>query len=93
LNVCEWDPAKAESNIKEHNVDFADAAQVFDNPYLNVEDTDAVGEQRFNALGVDSQGRLLVVTYTYRQDKKRLISAHKANRKQGRQYAKRIRLQ
>jgi uncharacterized protein len=91
--VCEWDPAKAEANIAEHGVDFADAEIVFDNPYLHVEDTDAAGEQRFNALGMDGQGRLLVVTYTYREDKKRIISAKKANGKQRRQYAKRMRLQ
>ena len=43
--MYEWDPAKAKSNQEEHGVDFADAVQVFDNPYLNQEDTDAMGDQ------------------------------------------------
>jgi uncharacterized DUF497 family protein len=91
--VYEWDPAKAKSNQEEHGVDFADAVQVFDNPYLNKEDTDAVGDQVFVALGMDNPGRLLVVVYTYRQDKIRLISARKATKKEGTEYARRIRFQ
>jgi uncharacterized DUF497 family protein len=91
--VYEWDPAKAKSNQEEHGVDFADAVQVFDNPYLNKEDTDVVGDQVFVALGMDNLGRLLVVVYTYRQDKIRLISARKATKKEGTEYARRIRFQ
>ena len=86
-------PAKAKSNQEEHGVDFADAVQVFDNPYLNQEDADAVGDQVFVALGMDNLGRLLVVVYTYRQDTIRLISARKATRKEGKEYARRIRFQ
>jgi uncharacterized DUF497 family protein len=91
--VYEWDPAKAKSNQEEHGVDFADAVQVFDNPYLNKEDTDAVGDQVFVALGMDNLGRLLVVVYTYREDRISLISARKATRKEGKEYARRIRFQ
>jgi len=92
--VYEWDPAKAKSNLDEHGVDFADAVQIFDNPYLILrEDPDPDGEQVFVALGIDDFGRLLVVAYTYREEKTRLISAWKANKKQGKEYAKRIRFQ
>jgi hypothetical protein len=91
--VYEWDSAKAKSNQEEHGVDFADAAQVFENPYLDREDTDAVGDQVFVALGMDNLGRLLVVVYTYRKDRIRLISARKATRKEGKEYARRIRFQ
>jgi hypothetical protein len=91
--VYEWDSAKAKSNQEEHGVDFADAVQLFDNPYLNKDDADAVGEQVFVALGMDNLGRLLVVVYTYRKDRIRLISARKATRKEGKEYARRIRFQ
>ena len=91
--MYEWDPAKAKSNHEEHGVDFADAVQVFDNPYFNKEDADAVGDQVFVALGMDNLGRLLVVVYTYRKDKIRLISARKATKKEGTEYARRIRFQ
>jgi uncharacterized DUF497 family protein len=91
--VYEWDRAKGKSNQEEHGVDFADAVQVFDNPYLNREDSDAVGDQIFVALGMDNLGRSLVVVYIYRKDKIRLISARKATRKEGKEYARRIRFQ
>ena len=91
--MYEWDPAKVKSNQEEHGVDFAEAVQVFDNPYLNKEDTDAVGDQVFVGLGMDNLGRLLVVVYTYRRDKIRLISARKATKKEGNEYARRIRFQ
>ena len=89
----EWDPAKARENLRVHGIDFADAVQIFDRPYLNREDPDAVGEQVFVALGMDGLGRLLVVAYTYRGDKIRLISARRANKKEGKDYAQRIRFQ
>ncbi|MFZ5451054.1 MAG: BrnT family toxin [Thermodesulfobacteriota bacterium] len=65
----EWDPAKARENIRVHGINFAAAAGVFNNPYLPREDTDAKGENRFVALGVDGLGRVLVVVYTYRSEK------------------------
>ncbi len=89
----EWDPAKAQENLRVHGIDFADAVGVFDNPYLSWEDLDTEGEQRHLALGMDVLGRILVVVYTYRNGKIRLISARKATRKEEREYARRVRLQ
>ena len=87
----EWDPAKARENIRVHGISFAAAVGVFeDENALTVEDINAEGEQRFRSLGMDGLGRLLVVVYTYREEKIRLISAWKANRKQERQYAQRL---
>ena len=85
----EWDPAKARENERVHGIDFADATGVFANPYLTREDPEAESEQRFTALGLDILGRPLVVVYTYRENKIRLISA----RKEEKAYARRIRFQ
>ena len=75
---CEWDEAKAASNLQKHDVDFADAAGVFDDPFaLSMPDDDA-DEERCVAIGSDFLGRLLVVVYAYRGDGVRLISARKA---------------
>jgi hypothetical protein len=63
----EWDPAKAQENLRVHGVNFAVARDVFeDENALTIEDFDAEGEQRFRTLGLDGLGRLLVVVYTYR---------------------------
>jgi uncharacterized DUF497 family protein len=87
----EWDPAKARENLRVHGIDFADAVGVFEDENAStVEDRDAEGEQRFRTLGVDILGRLVVVVYTYRGEKIRLISAWKASRKQEKLYAQGI---
>ena len=87
----EWDPAKARENLRVHGVNFAVAVAVFeDENALTIEDFDAEGEQRFRTLGMDGLGRLLVVVYTHRGEKVRLISAWKANRKQEKQSAQGI---
>jgi len=80
----EWDPAKAEANLTEHEVGFPEAATVLEDELaLTREDPDAVDEQRFVTLGMSGFGNLLVVVYTYRDaDILRIISAWKANRRQ-----------
>ena len=77
----EFDPAKAQSNLRKHKVSFAHAEQALRDPMaFTVEDPDAEGEQRFVTLGMDALGRILVVVHTPRGDRIRLISARKASR-------------
>lgn len=47
---------------------------------------DASGEERFVILGMDAMGRLLVVVYTWRGDRIRIISARKATKSERRHY-------
>jgi uncharacterized DUF497 family protein len=87
----QWDPAKAEANVKKHGVEFADAVGVLADPTaITIEDPQAEGEQRFLSMGMDVLGRIIVVAYTYRGDEVRLISARKASKKELRVYEKRI---
>ena len=77
----QFDPEKAESNLKKHNVSFADAESVFyDDLAIHQEDLDSEVETRFVAVGMDCVGQILVVIYTQRDDEIRLISARKATR-------------
>ena len=86
----EWDPRKAEANVREHGVAFSEAATVFVDDYaLTREDPDSVGEQCFVSLGMSTTGALLVVVYSHREpDTYRLISSWKANKPQRKQYEK-----
>jgi hypothetical protein len=85
----QWDREKAARNVQKHGVHFADAVSVFvDDLALTIED-EAGEERRWVTLGQDLFGRLLVVVYVWRGDEIRLISARKANRREGRQYGKR----
>jgi uncharacterized DUF497 family protein len=85
----EWDRRKAESNLRKHGVDFADAATIFDEEYAVTMSDASSGEERFVALGTDALGRLLVVVYTWRGDRIRLISARQATRSERRIYEER----
>lgn len=83
----EWDPRKAEHNAAKHGVAFSDAVGALDDPYaLTVFDDDS-GEARSVTLGTDFTGRLLVVVYTWRGARVRIISARLATRAERRQYA------
>ncbi|MGF1602875.1 MAG: BrnT family toxin [Thermosynechococcaceae cyanobacterium] len=83
----EWDPNKAASNLQKHGVSFSDAeAVLFDPNALSFEDETAQGEQRFVVIGMDHLWRLLVVVYTDRGNRVRLISARPATRSERRQY-------
>jgi uncharacterized protein len=53
---------------------------------FTLEDPDALGEQRFVTLGIDSLGRFLVVVHTQREERTRLISARKASRGEAEKY-------
>ena len=87
MDDYEWDPAKAEANLKKHGVDFADAAVSFEDEKALVEtDPDAQDEERFVCLAADPAGRVIVTVYTYRDEKIRIISARSASPGERRRY-------
>ena len=65
-----WDPQKAVSNVKKHGVTFAEGATVFQNPLAFIFDDEdrSVEELREIIVGHSSQNRLLVVSFTERED-------------------------
>ncbi|MDP1884884.1 MAG: BrnT family toxin [Polaromonas sp.] len=83
----EFDPAKAQANLRKHGVSFSHAEQALRDPMaFTIEDPDAIGEQRFVSLGMDALGRVLVVVHTQREERTRVISARKASRGESEQY-------
>jgi len=83
----EWDARKARLNLEKHGVDFADAVGALEDELaLTTDDVSALSEKRFVTLGMDLLGRLIVVVYTWRGERIRLISARKATRRERRQY-------
>jgi uncharacterized DUF497 family protein len=87
LVEIEWDARKAASNLRKHGIDFADAALVFeDDLALTRQDLHSHHEERFVTLGRDPQDRLLVVVYTWRGERVRLISVRESTSKERRQY-------
>ena len=84
----EWDSDKAHSNIEKHGIGFAEAMTVFGDPLeLTIPDPDhSEGEARFLSLARSAQGRLLVVSYTERVGRIRLISAREAEPRERKSY-------
>jgi uncharacterized DUF497 family protein len=83
----EFDPVKAEANLRKQKVSFAHAEQALRDTFaFTIEDPDSDSEQRFITLGMDALGRILVVVHTSRGEKTRLISARKASRGEAEQY-------
>jgi uncharacterized DUF497 family protein len=82
----EWDSYKAQTNLKKHGVDFAEATSVLkDNLAITIYDRHP-DEDRYVIIGISDLGQLLVVIYTLRGNKIRLISARKANKRERQQY-------
>ena len=73
----EWDAAKATANLSKHGVSFDEARTVFDDPlYVDFYDPDhSDEEQRYIIIGKSRRDRLLMVSYTERDDTIRMISA------------------
>jgi len=83
----EWDRAKNRANLAKHGVDFADAVAVFeDDLALTRPDLDSRGESRSVTLGIDAFGRHLVVVFTERGTRIRIISARLATKQERKSY-------
>ena len=84
----EWDPVKAELNLKEHGVSFDEATTIFrDTLSITISDPDHSDyEDRFIDVGMSHRMQLLVVSYTERRDKIRIISARRATKAERKNY-------
>jgi len=86
--IFEWDPAKAPANLLQHGVSFEDAATVFLDPLAKIHadpDHSAI-ERRDIIVGHSLRGQLLVVSFTNRGSKIRLISARPTTRHERHDY-------
>ena len=75
----EWDPAKAQSNLSKHKVEFPYATRVFSDPNRieHPDEDDHDGEERWLVIGRVEEF-VLVDIFTSRLDRIRIISARKA---------------
>ena len=84
----EWDPRKAEQNLRKHGVSFREAATVFgDSLSETVSDpAHSSDEERYLTIGRSIQRRLLIVAHTERGDRFRIISARELTRSEREAY-------
>ena len=87
-----WNPRKAASNLKDHDINFADAIGIFEDIYaLTLREEAHPTESRYVTTGQDFLGRMVTVAYTFRDDDCRIISARKATPVERKEYEKGIR--
>jgi uncharacterized protein len=80
-HLFEWSDEKARTNIRDHGVSFELATRVFDDLHAidDIEDSMAYGEERWSVTGLVDLD-VLIVIYTLREDRTRIISARRADR-------------
>ena len=85
-----FDPAKREATLRERDIDFADAAQVFNGIRIDVPDVRFdYGETRFQTVGY-LNGRMVMVVWTERGTKRHVISMRKCNDREQKRYRQRL---
>lgn len=80
----EWDKQKAKSNLSKHGISFEEAQTVFNDPlYIDFYDPDhSEDEDRYIIVGESSNSRVLLISYTERGNKIRLISARQVTQQE-----------
>ena len=82
----EWDNEKLEINLRKHGLDFASAKDVLAGFCLDRIDTRKdYGEERVIALGA-LENTIVVIVYTVRHHRYRIISMRKANHEERKIY-------
>jgi uncharacterized DUF497 family protein len=86
--IFEWDEDKSRANLRKHKVSFEEARTVFYDPLsITVADPKhSIGEHRYVDIGRSTKGEILVVVYTERRSKIRIISCRKATKLERRVY-------
>ena len=83
----EWDEDKAKGNVRKHGVTFEEAVEVFFDPFYQTGDASMdAGEQRDFIIGYTFALHLLLVVYTARGERNRIVSARPATRTERKLY-------
>lgn len=87
LEGFEWNNGNLE-HIKKHGVNFRECEEVFLNRplVLNRDDLHSRTEERIRVYGKSNRNRLLILIFTIRKTKIRVISARDQNKKEKREY-------
>jgi uncharacterized protein len=86
--IFEWDERKAASNLREHGVRFEEAQSVFYDPRSLTIHHPATPKPNldFIDIGTSQDNRVLLVVYTERENRIRIISARRATRFERKEY-------
>jgi uncharacterized protein len=88
----EWDDAKAAANLAKHGVAFDEALTVFDDPLAAIfyDEQHSSREIRELIIGQSVQGRLVLVCFSERAKRVRIINARPATKRERRDYEENV---
>lgn len=88
----EWDENKAKTNLTKYEIFFEDAKTVFQDifAYIFYYEWHSNNEEREIIIGHDSKNRLLLVCFTEKNQKVRIISSRLATKKERQDYEQNI---
>ncbi len=83
----DWDKANIKKNEIKHKVYYRESEQVFfDKPIYFKDEKHSKTEDRFYAIGETNKGRRLIIIFTKRSGKVRVISARNQSKKEKKLY-------
>jgi uncharacterized protein len=86
----EFDPEKRQQTLLKRGLDFSDAKLIFEEPNITLEDDRYVyAERRFLTFG-KLLGRLVVLVWTSREGRYRIISVRKANDREQKKFGSKL---
>lgn len=87
----EFDPKKDAANVAKRGVSLTEGDGALNDPLaITIEDSSALDEQRWITVGANTPGSLMVVVWTERGERIRLISVRPATPKERKYYEKGI---
>ena len=86
----QWDKGNINKNLLKHNVENWECEQIFFNePLIILDDPEhSFSENRWAAFGITDAGRQLVVIFTKKDQRIRVISVREMNKKERKFYEK-----
>ena len=90
MQEIEYDPVKRRLTLEHRGLDMARADEVLEGPTMTVEDARRnYGERRFLTVGF-LDGRMVMLVWTPRGDRRRIISMRKTNDRETPYYSRRL---
>lgn len=88
--MFEWDVQKNLINQKKHGISFEEAMQMWQKPYVEVENIAYTKTEKRSAILGNIGERLYVAIWTKRKDKIRLITVRRARKNEEKIYKEKI---
>lgn len=85
MDEFEWDEAKRLKVLDDRGIDFDRAKEIWQTTVLEVPSRKDTNERRFLAVG-EVDGRVITVIFTWRNGRRRLITARRARRHEAEDY-------